>query len=187
MQPGNAVADARAKFTKATEHFQEELKKLRTGRAHPSMLDSVTVDAYGVSMPIIQTATITVPEPQLIQVSPFDPNNLAAIATAIRNDQSLGLNPTDDGRVIRVPIPALTEDRRRDIVKQMNEKVEEAMVAMRNARHDSQHALKDAKDKKEIGEDEMTRLQKQIDEALDASKTEVEKLAKAKEQELMTL
>jgi ribosome recycling factor len=151
------------------------------------MLDSVTVEAYGVSMPIIQTATITVPEPQLIQVSPFDPNNLQAIANAIRNDQSLGLNPTDDGRVIRVPIPALTEERRRDIVKQMNDKVEDTMVAMRNARHDAQNAIKAAKDKRELGEDEWERLRKDIDAAMDATKAEVEQLAKAKEQEIMTL
>jgi len=187
MQPGNAVNEAKAKFSKALEHFQEELKKIRTGRAHPSMLDSVMVDAYGVQMPIIQTATISVPEPQLIQVNPFDPNNLQNIATAIRNEQSLGLNPTDDGRVIRVPIPPLTEERRGQIVKQVNEKTEEAMIALRNARHDSLHSLKESKDKKEIGQDEAARLEKQIDEAMNGVKAEIETAAKAKEKELMTL
>lgn len=187
MNPGNAVGDAKQKFAKVVERFEEELKKLRTGRAHPSMLDGIMVEAYGVSMPIIQTATITVPEPQLIQVSPFDPNNLAAISTAIRGDQSLGLNPTDDGRVIRVPIPPLTEERRRDIVKLMNEKVEAAMIALRNARHDAFRVIKEAKDKREIGEDEKARLEKLIDEAMNQTKTEVEKSAKAKEQEIMTV
>jgi ribosome recycling factor len=187
MQPGNAVHDAKNKFQKAIERFHEEVKKLRTGRAHPGMLDSVVVEAYGTQMPIIQTATITVPEPQLIQVSPFDPTNLQAIATAIRNDQSLGMNPTDDGRVIRVPIPPLTEERRREIAKQMNEKVEEAMIAMRNARHDAMRDIKASKEKKEIGEDEANRLEKQVDEAMNACKLDVEHAAKAKEQEILTL
>jgi ribosome recycling factor len=187
MQPGNAVGNAKTKFSKSVEHLQEELKKLRTGRVHPSMLDSVVVEAYGTKMPIIQTATVTVPEAQLLQVSPFDPTNLQAIATAIRNDQSLGLNPTDDGRVIRVPIPPLTEERRRDIVKQVGDKVEEALITMRNARHDAMRIIKEAKDKREIGEDEASRLEKQIDEAMGSSKAETEKLSKAKEQELMTV
>jgi ribosome recycling factor len=187
MNPGQMVSEATAKFKKAREHFEEEVKKLRIGRAHPNMLDGVMVEAYGTQMPIIQTATITVPEPQLIQVSPFDPGNIQAIAAAIRNNQSLGLNPTDDGRVIRVPIPALTEERRREIVKQMNEKVEDAMIALRNARHEALKDLKAAKDAKSMSEDEANRLEKQVDDAMSGAKSEIESVAKAKEQEIMKL
>src|SRR5690242_4535338 len=115
MIPDQVVRDAAQKFNSAVEHFASELKKLRTGRAHPSMLDGVMVEAYGTQMPLNQTATVTTADAQLLQVSPFDPSNLQAIASAIRNNPTLGLNPTDDGRVVRVPIPALTEERRRDL------------------------------------------------------------------------
>src|SRR5687768_17549033 len=106
MNPDQIVNQAKAKFQQAVLHLQEELKKVRTGRAHPSMLDGVMVEAYGVQMPLIQVGTVTAPEAQLIQITPFDPNNIQAIASAIRDNPSLGLNPSDDGRVVRIPIPA---------------------------------------------------------------------------------
>jgi ribosome recycling factor len=112
MNPNQVIDDAQKKFDAAVEHFRDELKKLRTGRANAGMLDGVIVEAYGAQMPLIQVASISTPEPQLLQINPFDPNNIQAIAAAIRNNQSLGLNPTDDGRVVRVPIPPLTEPRR---------------------------------------------------------------------------
>jgi ribosome recycling factor len=101
-----------ARFSAAVAHFEDELKKVRTGRAHPSMLDSVLVEAYGQRMPLNQVANVTAPEAQLLTVTPFDPSNIQIIAAGIRQDQALGLNPSDDGRVIRVPIPPLTEERR---------------------------------------------------------------------------
>src|SRR5690606_20151231 len=109
----------------------------RTGRAHPSMLDGLMVEAYDTQMPLIQVGTVTAPEGQLLQITPFDPSNLQAIATAIRNNPSLGMNPSDDGRVVRVPIPPLNEERRREYVKVVSGKVEDAMIAMRNIRHDA--------------------------------------------------
>src|SRR4051794_34630122 len=118
MNPQQIVTDAQNKLNQNLERFHDGLKTLRTGRANAGMLDSVTVEAYGTPMPLIQVATITVPESQLIQITPFDPNNLAAISTAIRNNPSLGLNPADDGRVVRVPIPPLNEERRRELAKQ---------------------------------------------------------------------
>ncbi len=130
MNPGHAVAEADAKFKKAVEHFEEELKKIRTGRAHPGMLDGVMVEAYGVQMPLIQVGTVTAPEAQLLQISPFDPGNIQSIASAIRDNPSLGLNPSDDGRVVRIPIPALTEDRRREIAKQLSGKAEDCNIAI---------------------------------------------------------
>jgi ribosome recycling factor len=187
MDPNKAVTDASSKFGQAVTHFQENLKGLRTGRAHPSLLDGVMVEAYGTPMPLIQVATVTAPEAQLLQITPFDPSNLQAIATAIRNNQSLGLNPSDDGRVVRVPLPALTEERRRELAKQVGAKQEEAMVSLRNIRHDALDAIDHAKKDKQIGEDDAKRLEKQVDEAMNKAKTDVEAAAKQKEQEVMSL
>ena len=117
MNPNQITDQAKLKFSQATSHFQDELKKIRTGRAHPAMLDGIMVEAYGSQVPLIQVASITVPEPQLLQITPFDPSNLQAISSAIRDNPSLGLNPADDGRVVRVPIPPLTEERRREYAK----------------------------------------------------------------------
>lgn len=168
---------------KAIAHFEEELKKLRTGRAHSGMLDGVTAEAYGQQMPLLQLATISTPEPQLIQVSPFDPNNLEAISAAIRENQTLGLNPMDDGKVIRVQIPPLTEERRKQIVKQLGEKVEDCMISMRNARHD---ALKQAK-ASDFSDDDKKHIQNRIDEQMSGKKKQVEDLAKAKETDILTV
>lgn len=187
MTPEQVVQQAKSKLQAAQEHYLEELKKLRTGRAHPSMLDGISAEAYGQPMPLIQLATITTPEPQLIQVSPFDPANLAAIVSAIRDDQSLGMNPTDDGRIIRVPIPPLTTERRQQIVKQLGEKTEDCMIAMRGARRDAMGELDRAKKDKDISEDEHSRYSKRIDELMAESKKSVEDIAKGKESEIMTV
>jgi len=187
MNPNQVVDDASKKMATAVEHFRDELKKLRTGRAHASMLDGVMVEAYGAQMPLIQIATISTPEAQLLQISPFDPNNIQAIAAAIRNNQSLGLNPTDDGRVIRVPIPALTEERRREIVKQASQKQEDCMIVLRNVRREALDAVNNAKKDKEISEDDVKRIEKQIDDALNKARTDAEAAVKAKEQEIMTV
>lgn len=187
MNPNQVIDQAKAKMQAATEHFQEELKKLRTGRANASMLDGVMVMAYGTPMPLIQVGSISVPEPQLLQIAPFDPNNLQAIAAAIRDNQSLDLNPMDDGRVVRVPIPPLTEERRRDIVKLLGGKVENTMVSLRNVRHDALRSIDQAKKDKSISEDDAIRLEKQIDELMAKQKAEIDTLAKAKEQEIMTV
>jgi len=175
------------KMSQAIEHFASDLKALRTGRATASMLEGVMVEAYGAPMPLIQVATISTPEPQLLQLSPFDPNNIQAIANAIRNNPTLGMNPTDDGRVVRIPVPPLTEERRREIVKQLGAKQEEAMVALRNIRHDALDAIDKAKKDKLIGEDDAKRLQKDIDEAMNKARSSAEAAAKAKEQEIMTV
>jgi ribosome recycling factor len=187
MNPNQIIDDANKKFQLALEHFHEELKKIRTGRAHPNMLDSVQVEAYGVAMPLNQVATVTAPEAQLIQISPFDPSNIQAISNAIRNNPSLGLNPSDDGRLVRVPIPALTEERRRDIAKQLGGKVEDANIALRNIRREAFDAVSAAKKEKQVGEDDAKRLEKQVDDALAKVKSDVDIAAKTKEQEIMTI
>jgi ribosome recycling factor len=187
MNPAELVNQTKTKIDNAISHFEDEISKLRTGRAHPSMLDGVTAEAYGQQMPLIQLATITTPEAQLIQISPFDPSNITAITSAIRDNQSLGMNPMDDGRVIRVPIPALNEERRKQIVKQLGEKVEECNIALRNIRHDTLRELDQAKKDKDIGEDEHSRVSKQVDELMAKSKSNVDAIAKAKEAAIMTV
>ncbi len=187
MDANQVVSEAKAKFTQAVERFKDNLKTLRTGRASASMLDSVTVEAYGSPMPLKQVATIAVPEATLIQLTPFDPNNLAAIAEAIRNDSSLGLNPTDDGRLIRIPIPPLTEERRRELAKQVGQKQEEAMISLRNIRHQAMDTINEAKKDKDIGQDEAKRLSDQIDEAMHKAQAEAESAAKAKESEILSM
>jgi ribosome recycling factor len=187
MEPNQVVTTTQTKLTQAAEHFRDSLKTLRTGRANAAMLDGVMVDAYGTQMPLNQTATISVPEPQLIQITPFDPNNLAAISAAIRNNQQLGLNPADDGRVVRVPIPPLNEERRRDLAKQVGQKQEEAMISLRNIRHEALDTIDKAKKDKTIGEDEAKRLTSQIEEAMNKARTDIEAAAKAKETEILTV
>ena len=187
MNPNQIVDETKTKLQAAVSHLSDELKKIRTGRASASMLDGVMVTAYGVPMPLNQVATVTAPEAQLIQITPFDPSNLQAISSAIRDNPSLGLNPMDDGRVVRVPIPALTEERRREIAKQLGEKVEAAMISMRNIRHDALKLADQAKKDKDISEDDYKRLEKQIDDAMAQQKAAVDSQARAKETEIMTL
>ena len=151
------------KMEAALEHFEGELRKVQTGRAQPSMLDGIKVEVYGTVLPLNQAANVTAPESQLLQITPFDPSNIAAISAAIRNDQSLGLNPSDDGRVVRVPIPALTEERRRQLVKQVGEKVEEARIGLRQARQDALQDAKRQKDAKTLTEDDVKAVEKEID------------------------
>ena len=175
------------RFTHAVSHFEEELKKVRTGRAHPTMLDSVQVEAYGQRMPLNQVANVTAPEAQLLTITPFDPSNLQAVVAAIRNDQSLGLNPSDDGRLVRVPIPPLTEERRKQIVKQTSEKVEEARIALRNVRQDALKEIKRLKDAKELSEDDQKRSEKAIDDLMTDFNSKLDSLFKDKEKEILTL
>jgi ribosome recycling factor len=187
MNPVQAVNDADTKFQNAVKHFEEDLKKVRTGRAHPSMLDSVVVKVYGTEMPLIQVGNVTAPEGQLLQITPFDPNNIQAIASAIRDNPSLGLNPSDDGRVVRVPIPPLNEERRREYVKVVNGKLEDCMVTLRNIRREAMDAIDQAKKDKEIGEDEAKRLREQTDGNMAQYKAQAEAASKAKEQEILTV
>jgi ribosome recycling factor len=187
MNPNQVIEQAKQKFASAKVHFQDDLKKVRTGRAHPSMLDGLIVEAYGTQMPLIQVGSVTAPEAQLLQVTPFDPSNVAAVANAIRNNPSLDMNPMDDGKVVRVPIPPLTEDRRREYVKLVGTKVEDCMVSLRNVRHDALKTIDQAKKDKGIGEDEARRLEKQLDEAMASIRGEVEAAAKTKETEIMTV
>jgi ribosome recycling factor len=151
------------------------------------MLEGVKVEAYGVMTPLNQVSNITAPEPQLLQVTPFDPSNLQAIAAAIRADQSLGFNPSDDGRVIRVPVPPLTEERRKQLVKQTADKVEETRIALRNIRQDALKDAKRKKDAKELSEDDEKRVEKEIDRLMGDYQTKIEAIFAAKEKDILTI
>ena len=185
MDPQSVVGEAKKKLAGVVEHYHEQLKSLRTGRASASMLDGVMVQAYGQGMPLNQVANVIAPEAQLLQITPFDPSNLQAIASAIRDNPSLGLNPSDDGRVVRVPIPALTEERRRDIVKQLGSKQEDAMIALRSVRRDAIEAIDKAKKDKLLGEDDAKRLGTQVEEAVKSTQADIEAASKQKEAEIM--
>jgi len=187
MDTALLLREAKDKFEKALQHLEDELKKVRTGRAHPSMLDGITVNAYETTMPLQQVGTIATPESQLLQVTPFDPNNIQAISNAIREDQSLGLNPVDDGRVIRIPIPPLTTERRQQIVKQLGSKSEEAMVRLRGVRHEYRDFVESAKKDKKMSEDDVTRFNNQLEELMQKSKTQIDTIIKAKENEILTV
>ena len=165
------------------DRFKEAMKKVRTGRAHPDMLGSVKVEAYGQFMPLNQVANVTVSGASMLLVTPFDPSNIQAISAAIRNDQALGLNPADDGKVVRVPIPPLTEERRKEIAKTASGKVEEAKIAMRKLRDDARKEIKD----EELSEDMKKRAEKEVDDITKDFSTQVDKLFAEKQAEIMKI
>ena len=175
------------KMSQVLVHFEDELKKVRTGRAHPTMLDSIQVEAYGSKMPLNQVANVTAPEAQMLLVTPFDPSNIANITSAIRDDQGLGFNPSDDGRIVRVPVPSLTEERRKLLVKQTSEKVEEAKIALRNVRQDALKEAKRMKDAKELSEDEVKRVEKEINDQIALNNSKADDLFKLKEKDILTI
>lgn len=175
------------KMTLAVMHFEDELKKVRTGRAHPGMLEGIKAEVYGTAMPLNQVANVTAPEAQMLLVTPFDPGSIAAISSAIRADQSLGFNPSDDGRVVRVPVPPLTEERRKLLVKQTSEKVEEARIALRNIRQDALKEAKRKKDSKELSEDDVKRVEKDIDGLMGDFQSSIEAAFKEKEKDILTI
>lgn len=172
----------RKKMESVVEKFNNEMKKVRTGRAHPDMLAGIKVEMYGQFVPLNQVANVTVSDATLLVVTPFDPTSIKSISEAIRGDQSLGLNPADDGRVIRVPVPALTEERRKEIVKNASAKVEDAKKALRNVREDARKAVKIAT---EMGEDIKKRAEKEIDDLTKEFNEKIEKEFKNKSDEIM--
>lgn len=175
------------KFDAAVARFAEEVKKVRTGRAHPDMLSGVCVEVYGTKMPLNQVASLSAPEATQILVTPFDPANVHAISNAIAADSTLGFNPSDDGRNVRVPIPPLTEERRREIVKQLSAKLEEAKIGLRTIRDDARKAIKAAKEAKDISEDDQKRLESGIDDGVAKATAKLSDIAKTKEKEIMTV
>ncbi len=173
----------RAKMENVITRFQGEMKKVRTGRAHPDMLMNIKVEAYGEFMPLNQVANVTTADATMLLVAPFDPSNIQNISAAIRSDQTLSLNPSDDGRVVRVPVPPLTEERRREIVKTASTKVEEAKVAIRNIREEARKELKTA----ELPEDVTKKAEKSVDELTKEYSNKIDALFKEKSAEIMAI
>jgi len=171
---------------KAVEDFRKAMAGVRTGRASVHMLDGVTVDYYGSQMPLNQIAQVHAPEPQLITVQPFDPSSLGAIEKAIRGGD-LGLNPMNDGKLIRVPVPPLTQERRQDMVKVLHRILEEHRTAVRNIRRDGNDAIKKSLKDKKISEDEEKRALDEIQKLTDDEIRKMEEMSKAKEKEVLEL
>jgi ribosome recycling factor len=181
-----AFQQLQTRMEKTAADFQAALAAIRTGRASVHLLDGIKAEYYGTEMPLNQLATIHAPEPQLITVQPFDASALGAIEKAIRASE-LGLNPANDGKLIRIPIPALTTERRQSLVKVLHKVLEEHRTGLRNIRRDGNDAVKKLKAAKEIGEDEERRAHDDIQKLTDAELAKIEEMAAAKEKEITTL
>jgi ribosome recycling factor len=181
------LKQAEAKFNDAIEHLRGELAGVRSGRASAGLVDSIKAEVYGQSMPLKSIATITTPDAKTIQIQPWDQSNLAFIEKAISENQSLGLTPNNDGRVIRINLPPLSEETRSQLAKVVREKAEACNVSMRNARHEALNAGKDKEKSKEMTQDQVVKLQKDLDKLIDDYQKKVQEVVAAKEQELMAV
>ncbi|MCU1242032.1 MAG: ribosome recycling factor [Candidatus Acidoferrum typicum] len=182
----DAMAAAKTRMEKAVDDFRKDLATLRTGRANTSLLDSIRVDYHGTPMPVNQLGTVTTPEPTMIVVSPWDPSAVPLIDKAIRTSD-LGLNPTNDGKVVRVPIPSLTEDRRKDIVKQLHKVLENHRTAVRNIRRDLKEAIEKLEKDKKISEDDKKRALDELEKLSQSETKKIEDLSATKEKEIMSI
>jgi ribosome recycling factor len=182
----DSFAQLKTRMDKAVEDFRKEMTATRTGRASVHMLDGVMVDAYGSQMPLNQLANVSAPEPQLITVQPWDVSQIGAIEKAIRGGD-LGLNPMNDGKLVRVPVPALTEERRKEMVKHLNKVLEEHRTAVRNIRRDGNDAIKKAMKDKKITEDEERGAMENLQKLTDDEIKKMEEMAKGKEKEVMSV
>jgi ribosome recycling factor len=180
----DVMDDAEVRMGKAIDALRRDLATIRTGRASPSLVERLPVDYYGSSTPLNQLAGISVPEPRMLVIQPWDRGSMAAIEKAIRKSE-LGLNPTNDGQVVRIAIPALTEERRRQLVKLVHGHVEEGKVALRNIRRDAMTHVKELLAEKQIGEDDERRAEQQVDELTRRYVSDAERVGKAKEQEVL--
>lgn len=178
------LADARERMEKTIDALQNDLRAIRTGRASPALVERLTVEYYGVPTPLIQLAGVTVPEPRMLLIRPWERNMVGVIEKAILKSD-LGLTPNNDGQVIRLMIPQLTEERRRDLNKQVARRVEEARVSARNIRRDAVEMLRDAEKEKLIDEDDLHKGQEQVQELTDKYIKQLDEIGKAKEAEIL--
>jgi ribosome recycling factor len=179
-----AVKHAEDLMKKATEAMQHDFARIRTGRANPLVLEPITIDYYGVQTPVSQVATVSVPEPRQLMLAPYDKSMLGAIEKAIQASD-LGVNPTNDGQNIRLIFPEMTEDRRRDLVKQVNNRTEECCVSIRHARREAIDQLKKLKEAKAFGEDDEKRYEKDVQTLTDKYIEHAHELQRKKDDELM--
>ncbi|HET9110780.1 MAG TPA: ribosome recycling factor [Ktedonobacterales bacterium] len=182
----DVFADVEHRMKSAVEALQRELNTIRTGRASPALLERLMVDYYGTPTPVQQIATIHAPEARMLTIQPYDRNALGDIEKAIQKSD-LGVNPTNDGQMIRLVLPPLTEDRRKDLVKVAHKKVDEAKVAVRNCRRDAHDTLRDQEKSKEISADELKRSVDRLQKITDRYTGELEKVGQAKEQEILSV
>ncbi|EKX90285.1 ribosome recycling factor [Corynebacterium durum] len=180
----DTLLDCEERMTNSVEHAREELTTIRTGRANPAMFNGVLAEYYGTMTPITQMATISVPEPRMLLIKPYEMSAMGDIENAIRNSD-LGVNPTNDGQVLRVTIPQLTEERRRDMVKLARSKGEDAKIAIRNVRRKGMEELKRIQKDGEAGEDEVQAAEKELDKVTHKYVAQVDELVAKKEKELM--
>jgi ribosome recycling factor len=180
------TTDSEEGMKKAVDSFKRDLQKIRTGRANTSMLDGIKVDYYGTPTPVNQVATVQVVDARLITVKPWEKNMIAVIDKAIRASD-LGINPVADSELVRLPIPPLTQERRKDLAKVVGKQTEEARVAVRAARRDAMDMIKDAEKDKQITEDERKTGEKRIQDLTDKYIAMVDEIAKSKEREIMEL
>jgi ribosome recycling factor len=180
----DALAQGRTRMEKAVEDFRKELAGVRTGRANVTLLDHIRVDYHGTPMPVNQLGSLSVPDPMMIVISPWDPSAVAMIDKAIRTSD-LGLNPTNDGKVVRVPIPPLTEDRRKDIVKHLHKDLENHRTAVRNIRRDIKEAIEKLEKEKKISEDERKRSVEELEKLTHSETKKIEDLLALKEKEIL--
>ena len=178
------IIEMAGKMENSVETFKNELSKVRTGRASISILDGITVDAYGSPMPMNQVATMTIPESRMIAIQPWDPQMVPAIEKAIMKS-NLGLAPANDGKVIRLTIPQLTEERRKELVKQVRKVAEEFRVAIRNVRREAIDTLKQQKKDKDISEDDLFKLQDDAQKETDTYVKQIDAVTEHKEKEMM--
>ena len=182
----DTYAQLKSRMDKAVEDFRKAMAATRTGRANVHMLDSVSVDYYGSQMPLNQIAQVHAPEPQMITVQPYDTSQMAVIEKAIRSAE-LGLNPMNDGKLIRVPVPTLTQERRQEMVKHLHKTLEEHRTAVRNIRRDGNDAIKKALKDKKITEDDEKRSLEEIQKLTDDEIKKMEEMSKAKEKEVLEI
>ena len=182
----DALAQAKVRMEKAVEDFRKDLATVRTGRANIALLDGIRVDYHGTPMPVNQLGTLNVPDPMTIVIAPWDPGAVPLIDKAIRTSD-LGLNPTNDGKVVRVPIPALTQDRRKDLVKHIHKVLEDHRTAMRNIRRDIKEAVEKLEKDKKISEDDKKRSLDELDKVTHAETKKIEDLSAAKEKEVLEI
>ena len=186
MTTKDAIAAARTRMEKALEDFRKEAATLRTGRANAMLLDGIRVDYHGTLMPLNQLGTMTVPDATMIVISPWDPTVVALIDKAMRISD-LGLNPTNDGKVVRVPIPGLTEERRKDMVKHLHKVLENHRTAVRNVRRDAKEAIDKLEKDKKISQDEQKRALDELEKVSHAETKKIEEVSAVKEKEIMGL
>ena len=182
----DTLNELRSGIEKAKDALRRELSKLRTGRAHAGMLDSIRVDYYGQSTPIAQMATVSVPEPRLITVKPWDKSQVQAVEKAIR-ESDLGLNPAVDGELIRLPIPSLSEERRKDLVKVAKKHGEECKVSIRKTRHEALDMLSEIKEGGDASEDDVERAKKKAEEIVAEASQSVDQIIAGKEKEILAV